>query len=119
VTRVVPLHPTVRSALAGWRQECGSPRWVPVADLPRTLSCSTLAVHMRAIGENAGVQGLNPHQLRHSFATRLLGLGSDLRTVQEALGHTQLSSTQVYLRARHARVAEAIGRLDFGALWVS
>lgn len=62
------------------------------------LSRQTVWSTIRTAGEAAGVPGLHPHTMRHSFATHLLQAGADVRVVQELLGHASVTTTQVYTK---------------------
>jgi integrase/recombinase XerC len=70
-----------------------------VSDMGRPITARAVQIALKHYLLMAGLDvRLSPHKLRHSFATHLLERGADLRSVQELLGHAQLSTTQIYTR---------------------
>jgi len=66
---------------------------------------------MKNYARLAGITHITPHTMRHSFAFEMLGKGTDLRTVQELLGHANISTTQVYAHLRRAHATAHVGAM--------
>lgn len=76
-----------------------------VSRIGRTMTRQTLWHRIKILANTADIQqNLSPHGLRHAFATHLINHGADLRTVQLMLGHSDLSTTQIYTHVAKARL---------------
>ena len=101
-TRIVPVGSRARAALAQWlsvRERIVRPGETALFLSSRgtRLSARSVQYRLRLRALELGLaQNVHPHMLRHSFASHVLQSSSDLRAVQEMLGHASIASTQVY-----------------------
>jgi integrase/recombinase XerC/integrase/recombinase XerD len=105
-TRIVPFGEQARDALHRYLDRArgslvSDPDEVAlfVSKSGRRLHSSDIRRRLKVWVDNAAIAGgVSPHALRHSFATHLLQGGADLRAIQELLGHSSVSTTQVYTK---------------------
>jgi integrase/recombinase XerC len=107
--RVLPLQGEAAKWLRRWLSSqsppVGSAPLFPGRDGESALSRRTVQrIVERYLGMTAKIGRVSPHVLRHSFATHLLDRGADLRSIQEMLGHSSLSSTQIYTHVSMERL---------------
>ena len=111
-TRLVPVGRKACEALAAYlsaeRPKLVKPRTGSEIFLSARGTKLTTVRLWQIVKERARLSGLEaniyPHLLRHSFATHLLGNGADLRIIQEMLGHSDISTTQVYTHVDQQRL---------------
>lgn len=115
-TRIVPVGRHARREIAAWlkvRGDLARPgeRALFVGARGHRISPRAVQLRVRHWALQAGVsRRVYPHLLRHSFATHLLESSSDLRGVQEMLGHADISTTQIYTHLNFQHLAEVYDR---------
>jgi site-specific recombinase XerD len=115
--QVIEMHPALRDLLYNYvlaETDLKGQTYLFRNSRGRPLNRKTGEKLLKAWGQRAGVPNCLPHRLRHTFGTELLVKTRDLRLVQEAMGHEDISSTAVYTKVTQDRLREGIGQLPWG-----
>ena len=117
--RLVPVGETARLSVMEYielvrhlQDPSGDNRFLFLSRLGRPMTRQAFWNIIKKRARMAGVRSsISPHTLRHSFATHLLANGADLRSVQMMLGHTDLSTTQIYTHVTQERLKQLHSKL--------
>lgn len=112
--RVIPFGNVARDALRKYLQdgrmkliEDENVEWLFTNCSGQAMSRQGFWKLIKHYGNKAGIKGeITPHTLRHSFAAHLVGNGADLKSVQEMLGHSDISTTQVYSQMNQNKIRD-------------
>lgn len=81
-----------------------------VTPLGRPINRQIIFLFIKEYAEKRGLPDVSPHTLRHSFATHLIQNGADIRSVQQMLGHADISTTQIYTHITDAHLRKSYER---------
>jgi integrase/recombinase XerC len=107
-TRIVPVGSHAVTALKAWHAHSAAGMASPVfpGRHGALISSRAIQLRLRQLARQQGIwKRVYPHLLRHSFASHMLESSSDLRSVQELLGHADIATTQIYTHLDFQRLA--------------